>query len=342
MPTALVTGATGLVGAYLVEQLAAQGWTVRAMVRDPQRARWLEGLGASDFATVDILDADACARASVGCATIFHTAAALTPVGGWEVYRRPNVDGTRHVVAAAERSGARLLHLSSVAVYGSTRFGADGVPTDEQTPFGPLDEHAYYHRSKRDAEEIVMAAHRAGRIWATAVRPCVIYGERDRQFTPRAARLFSLGVAPAIGGGARRFAVVHAANVAQAAIRAAAHDAAGGQAYVTANDFDISFADFARLAGQGLGRRVRVVRVPGALSDVALRMFGMVMRTARSGAGGQAAALGARGIADFLTRDNPFSSERARRELGWTPTVRPETGVPAAFQWWRTQHDASR
>ena len=35
---------------------------------------------------------------------------------------------------------------------------------------------------------------------------------------------------------------------------------------------------------------------------------------------------------DFVTRDNPFSSERARRELGWEPRVRPEVGVPDAFR----------
>ncbi len=38
---------------------------------------------------------------------------------------------------------------------------------------------------------------------------------------------------------------------------------------------------------------------------------------------------------DFLSRDNPFSSERARRELGWAPPVRPEMGVPEAFRWWK-------
>jgi nucleoside-diphosphate-sugar epimerase len=38
----------------------------------------------------------------------------------------------------------------------------------------------------------------------------------------------------------------------------------------------------------------------------------------------------------FLTEDNPFTSERARRDLGWTPRVRPEDGIPEAFRWWAT------
>jgi len=41
---------------------------------------------------------------------------------------------------------------------------------------------------------------------------------------------------------------------------------------------------------------------------------------------------------DFLARDNPFSSDLARRELGWDPPVRPETGVPEAFRWWSAHH----
>jgi hypothetical protein len=46
------------------------------------------------------------------------------------------------------------------------------------------------------------------------------------------------------------------------------------------------------------------------------------------------------GTLDFLTRDNPFTSERARRELGWAPPVRPEVGIPDAFRWWK--EDARR
>jgi len=39
------------------------------------------------------------------------------------------------------------------------------------------------------------------------------------------------------------------------------------------------------------------------------------------------------GSAGFVTRDNPFNSDRARLELGWSPRVTPEIGVPDAFRW---------
>ena len=90
-------------------------------------------------------------------------------------------------------------------------------------------ESAFYARSKRESEELVMEAQRAGRLWATAVRPVVIYGTHDRQFVPRLARMLRRGFAPLIGGGRTTLAIVHAANVADGMVRAAAHDGAGGR-----------------------------------------------------------------------------------------------------------------
>lgn len=181
-----------------------------------------------------------------------------------------------------------------------------------------------------------MEAHAAGRIWATAVRPDVIYGRRDRQFVPRMAKLLRRagGVTPVIGGGGATLAIVHAANVAAGAVRAATFDGAGGRAYNLANDYDVTVREFFRLGGEGLGRRVRFVSVPMPLARIAFRVVkGVVMLLT----GGRLNAVSNASI-DFLTTDNPFTSDRARRELGWSPAVRPEQGVPEAFRWWLTHH----
>ncbi len=332
MPRALVTGATGMVGSHLCQRLIADGWSARAMVREESSARWLGDLGA-ELATGDVLDVSAFARAARGCDAIFHTAALIIdPASGWEQYHKLNVDGTRHAVDAAVASGARLVQLSSVAVYGeNARYSAR--PTDEATPLLPLDDSALYPRSKRESEQLVLEAHDRGEIWATAVRPDVIYGERDRQFVPRLAKLFTRIGAPVIGGGRSTLAIVHAANVADGAVRAARSDIAGGRAYNLANDYDLTWLDFVRLAGEGLGRRVRRIPVPTALARGALAAGGALMRVA----GGKGAAPTG-GALSFLTRDNPFTSERAKRELGWSPPMRPEEGVPGAFRWWSEHH----
>jgi len=194
----------------------------------------------------------------------------------------------------------------------------------------PLPEAAFYARSKRESEELVLAAHTKGRIWATAVRPDVIYGRRDRQFVPRMARIIRRGVAPIIGDGNTTLALVHAANVADGAVRAATHEQAGGRTYNLANDFDVTVRQFFTWGGEGLGRRVRLLSVPKPMAQGAFSalVFAIKLVTA-----GRMSVLSS-GSLDFLTRDNPFTSERARRELGWSPPVRHEDGVPDAFRWW--------
>jgi nucleoside-diphosphate-sugar epimerase len=179
---------------------------------------------------------------------------------------------------------------------------------------------------------MVLEAHAAGRIWATAVRPNVIYGRRDRQFVPRIAKLLRRGVVPLIGGGRSIFSVIHAANVADGAVRAVAADVAGGRAYNLANDYEVTVRRFFELAGEGVGRRVRFIPIP---LPVAKTGFKIVKSTARILTGGRFNVISNASLG-MLTRDNPFTSERARRELGWSPGVRPEQGIPEAFRWWTT------
>jgi nucleoside-diphosphate-sugar epimerase len=328
--SALVTGATGLVGSHIVERLLADGWSVRALVRSPSND--LASLGI-ETTHGDVLDRDAFVRSAKGCDAIFHTAAAITTPGGWEVFRRLNVDGTNNAIAATESSGARLLQLSSVAVYGPTaRYSGPGKKTSEDMALGPLPERAYYARSKRESEQLVMDAHAAGRIWATAVRPNVIYGPRDRQFVPRVAKLVRRGVVPIIGGGRSIFSVTHAANVADGAVRAVVSDVAGGRAYNVANDYPVTVRRFFELAGQGLDQRLRFISIPLPAAKGAFKVFKAVKRALT---GGRLNVLSSASIG-FLSEDNPFTSDRARQELGWSPVVKPEQGIPEAFRWWKT------
>lgn len=328
--TALVTGATGLVGSHITEKLLADGWSVIALVRSLESAQRLAEQGAK-LVKGDVLDQKLVIDAAALSTHVFHTAAAILPRGrSYEAYRKLNIDGTSNVLAAARGARARVIHLSSVAVYGPTARYADNV-TDEDTVLEPLQERLFYARSKRDSERMVLDAFTRGDVWTTALRPCVIYGRRDRQFVPRIARAIRLGVLPLPGNGANTMSIVHASGVADAAILAATTESAGGRAYnVTSDKTPVTTREFFELAAQGLGRRVKIVSIPmwaarGALK-VARGVVGVV-----AGAGAKAMVSSSMG---FVTRDNPFSSERARRELGWTPTTDPRVAIPDAFRWY--------
>lgn len=331
MSVALVTGATGLVGSHIVDRLLETGWTVRALVRSPGRAMTTLPTNVEAIAG-DVLDEASFTRAAAGCHVVFHAAAKIIVRGGWEAYRVTNVEGTRNAIAAAERAKARLLQVSSVAVYGLARYDAArrGERTDEATVLAPLPERAFYARSKRESEELVLQAHRQGRVWATAVRPDVIYGRRDRQFVPRLAVLVRRGAIPLLNGGRATMAVVHAANVAQGAVLAATSDIAGGKAYNLANDHAVSVRRFFELAGEGLGNKPLWLPMPLWFARGALRASKSALRLLTGGR----FSLVSNSAIDFLAEDNPFSSDRAKQELGWAPSVRPEAGIPDAFRWW--------
>ena len=76
--------------------------------------------------------------------------------------------------------------------------------------------------------------------------------------------------------------------------------------------------------------RLRLLRIPTAAARGAERLFRM-MAPMLPGNRFKAVSFSA---VDFMSRDNPFSSDRAKRELGWAPPVKPETGVPEAFRWY--------
>jgi nucleoside-diphosphate-sugar epimerase len=133
-------------------------------------------------------------------------------------------------------------------------------------------------------------------------------------------------------------AIVHAENVAQGAVLAATADVAGGKAYNLANDHDVTVRRFFELAGEGLARRPLFVPLPLSVARAALRGTRWMGHALF---GSKFSSLSNSSI-DFLAEDNPFSSELAKRELGWSPRVRPEFGVPDAFRWWNDERKKER
>ena len=329
---ALVTGATGMLGSYIVERLLADGWTVRALVRqasEHEGPAWLDARGV-ERVPGSLEDRASLIEAANGCDVVHHAAAAIGSGGTWSTYLRCNVEGTAHVMAAAEAARARLVHVSSTAVYGGERYRAE--PTDESVPLPELPAHDVYGRSKQDAEALVLDAHARGRIWATVVRPPVMYGRRDRQFAPRIGPVLVRGFFPLIAGGRTTLSIVHAASVAQGAVLAAGADAAGGRAYLLTNDYSVTVADLVRCAAEGLGRHIWSPSVSPWMGRCGFMALASALRVGGRGD----LARHADGTLDMLTRDNPFTSERACLELGWAPRGCRDELLTDAFRWWST------
>ena len=328
--TVLVTGATGLVGSHVVLALRATGEPVRAMVRAPALGHALE-LGAEPIEG-DTRDAAAWHRAAKGVRAIVHTAAIVASKSPKEEFFAVNVGGTGQAIAAAREAGARLVHVSSVAVYGRTKaYTAGAGAVDEEFPFGELQPHDFYAQSKRHAEAVLWEEVARGGLAATVIRPNVIYGEYDRLLSTRVVKAVRAGILPQIGAGTNRLSCVYAGNVAAAIVKAIDAPAAPGRVYNVTDDGTNSHTQrgFIDAFAAALGVRVRRVRVSYKvarfIADGWVRLQFLLRPGSYPGIGGQAVR--------FYAGENPFTTARARRELGWTPVVDPVEAVRRTVAW---------
>ena len=245
-----ITGATGLLGSHIAEALIERGQRVRALVRSSSDVAFLEALGV-ERAVGDLHDPEALRRAFDGAGVVYHCAAHVGDWGPWSAFQRNIIDGTAHVLEACRVAGVdRILHVSSVTVYGHPRDGGELI-----REHAPLGEHLfwfwdYYCRAKIAAEEL--ARSQGSRV--TIVRPSWIYGPRDRTTLPRLIRAFRANRVRLIGSGDNRLNVVYAADVADGAIRAASASTAAGQAFNLCSDGELTQRQFVDLLTEALAR----------------------------------------------------------------------------------------
>ncbi len=304
--TVLVTGGTGLVGSHVIEALRAAGEPVRAFAGD-------------------VTDAAAWRRAAAGVRGIVHAAALVAQRAPFAEFERVNVGGTRLAIEAARTAGARLVHVSSVAVYGRTAaYAAGRGAVDEEFPFQPIPERDFYARTKRMAEELIQDSG----LSAAAIRPNVIYGERDRLFTPRVIAVVRRGFFPRIGPGTNHLSCVYAGNVATAIVAALGRGVSGFRAYNVTADAPpaLTEREFVAAFAEALGVRVRRIPVPVFLARLGVKLWthGLRFRDPARYAGLGGAAVG------FIVGENPYTAARAQQELGWTPPFDTRTAIRRA------------
>ncbi len=114
--TILVTGASGFVGGHVVAALRADGRELRALVRDPARARDVD----AELVQGDMTDPASLRNAIAGCDTVIHLVAIRQ--GKPEQFRRIMIDGTRALIAAAKDAGVeRFILMSALGTSAATK-----------------------------------------------------------------------------------------------------------------------------------------------------------------------------------------------------------------------------
>ena len=321
MAEILVTGATGNVGHPIALQLAAQGHRVRALVRDPERARGILPVGV-EAAAGDVTDAESVRAAVRGCAVVYHAA------GLPEQWRRDagdfvrvNVEGTRNVAEAALAAGVeRFVYTSTIDVFAWRR----GVPFDE-TVLAAEPKGTAYERSKQEADRLVVAMQGRG-LPAVFVHPAAVYGPAP-VLTGANALLADLarGRLPMLLPGG--MPLVYSDDVAAGHILAAG--AAAGARYILSDAYRTLSEMADAVAREVAGAKAPRV-MPGAVAHVVSAAGEAMARVT-----GKPPLIPRGGLYFVESHAVPHAS-RARAELGWAATSF-EAGLPLAIAHFRAQ-----
>ncbi len=251
-PIAAVTGATGFLGAGLVDQLIDRQ-RVRVLVRreDAQVSRWRER--GCEVVLGDLGDLAALDALVRGAETVHHCAATMIKTDA-ALSHQVNVAGTENLGRAAHRAGVRrIMYVSSTSVYLATQ-GEDGVLTEDNEPVGTSSLN-HYSRTKYEGEQVIRRLGGELGLAYTIMRPTNIYGLRSGPwFRHWQARLARFPVA--IGG--VPIDLVYVDDVATAMIQAAGIPAAAGEVFNVGHEM-VPMNRFAVAVGKVTGRKVRVM-----------------------------------------------------------------------------------
>jgi nucleoside-diphosphate-sugar epimerase len=313
--TIAITGAAGFIGRALVARLAADGERVVGIDRIPSAPED----GRTEHRSADVTDAAALGTALAGATHVIHTAAAVAEYGPMAEFVRVNVGGTRNVLDAAAALGVtRVVHLSSVAVWGYT-FTED-LPED--APPRPCGNP--YIDTKGASE--LLALERG----ATVVRPGDVYGPGSRPWIVRPLATMRAGLFRLPGRGDGIITPVYVDDLVDAVVRALRHPDAAGAAFTAHDGHPVPARDFFAFHARMLGKD-RAPRAPRPLVVGSAAALEAIARLR-----GRPPVIG-RAAVTFVSRRAAYPNTRAREILGWEPRVELAEGMRRSEAWARAE-----
>lgn len=244
---ATVFGGSGFIGRQIVWSLARRDYRVRAAVRRPDLAGYLQPMGVVGqihAVQANLRFSDSVARAVEGAETVINAVGILAPEGP-QTFEAVHVEGARRAAQAARAAGARrFVHISAI--------GADSKS------------HSRYAATKAKGEAAVLAEFPS----AIILRPSIVFGPEDRFFNRFAALARVSPVLPLIGGGHTKFQPVFCGDLGQAAANAAIDFGKPGTIYEIGGPQVVTFRDILEATLRYAGRRRLLLPLPFWLMQI--------------------------------------------------------------------------
>lgn len=310
-----VTGGAGFIGSHLVRRLASNGIKVRVVDNlTSGTLKNLEGIdGSVDFIQGDIRDLDCLRSAFAGVQIVFHQAALSSvpaSVDNPVLTNEVNITGTLNVLAAAKQCGVkRVVMASSSSVYGNSPV----LPKSEDLIVQPLSPYAI---SKYVGEMYSAFFSGSHGVETVCLRYFNVYGPRQNPNSQYAAvipifiTLMLNGKTPTVyGDGYQSRDFVHVDDVVTANLLAASSENVSGEVFNIAFGVSFSLNQLVDILNQVFGTQIKARYEPERIGDV---------------------------------KSSRASIEKARRALGYAPSINFEEGLRRTVEWYSVQNRVSR
>jgi nucleoside-diphosphate-sugar epimerase len=267
---ALVTGAAGFIGKYVVEHLVTLGARVRATDLPRKDTSYFDNKGV-EFVGADLTKPQTLpALFDGGVDRVFHLGAICNFSTPYERLHPTNVLGVDRITKLALDAGVRrYIHVGSTSVYGPYQ----GTPFTEGAARNPQDS---YGRSKRDGEDVVWRRMEEG-LAAVITRPCTVYGPGCNDGAGKAfSRPTSITAIP--GSGGQLLSNVRAEDVAAAVVHLSHLDEAIGKAFNIADDSHPTLEEALTVAARTFGAKPPRLHLPIGIVKALARVDGFVSR----------------------------------------------------------------
>jgi predicted dehydrogenase/nucleoside-diphosphate-sugar epimerase len=321
----LVIGANGFLGHRLVGALARCGADIVALVRDKDSVS-LELERQAEIVCGDLRDPASIEAAMRNMSIVYHCAAVTTNVASWTTHYETNVLGTETVLKEALKAGVqRVVHASSVIVYGLARPPHGDLISETTSLPDPPDLWAHYLRSKQAADRLAFDYWREARLPITVLRLGILYGPGGRSPGRGLIQLGPLRLT--IGRGRNQMPYTYVGNAVDCMLLAVVSPEAIGQAYNVVDEPQITPRDVASQTMKITGERCIPIPVPPFLLSNAARLLEWKSEMTHS----ETPPKLSRFVVRSAGRNLRYDTRKAREQLGWQPSVTLEEGLRMTF-----------
>ncbi|MGQ9619224.1 MAG: NAD-dependent epimerase/dehydratase family protein [Candidatus Aminicenantia bacterium] len=317
-----VTGGTGFIGAHLVNELIKEGFNVKILVRDKEKAKRLFGENV-EYVEGDILNESLVWEAVKGTDLVFHLASVIN-VGNIpeNYYHNVNVKGTENLLKASFKEGVKkFIFASSVNVYAP--YSEEIL--NEESPCKP-DE--ILGKTKLEAEKLLNKYFEEKGLHFVILRISRVYGPGDFSLF-KLFKQISSGFFLMIGKGKGLIQPVFVKDVVDALILSAKREDLSNETFIIAGEEILTKREFCEEVAVAMGKRISSIYVPIPL---ALPFIHVIEKA--SLLLGKDPFLSKRRARFFLTSQR-FSIEKANRVLGFKPKVKIKEGIKITAEWYR-------